>query len=319
MRSKRYSVNQILLFLKTVETCSSIPETVKSIGVSERTYYRWKKRYPIVDFDPVVEMKHSQHENMLLQNIFTRPAFRKSELRILIVERDTNGRNVMTEYLRGLDLAVHTVGTLQEMRTVLQTKEPNVLILNIDLPDGNSMGCLALLRQQFPVMGIIVVTAGIRSKEKIQSLMNGADYFLTEPFSLPVLATILKSLSRRMALYVEPPAQAEDAWAFNRRTGDLSNLDGNGLKLKFSDPESVVLSALLSSRHAPLGPEELLQTLGTSIDFCTKRRIDSIVYSIRQKLRRLPNAPVLVRNIYGKGYLCVRSSSTTEIFLSDKS
>jgi putative transposase len=69
MRNKRYSVNQILHFLKMAESCTSIPLLAKSIDVSERTFYRWKIRYSTLGTDPTAELKRLRNENMLLKSL----------------------------------------------------------------------------------------------------------------------------------------------------------------------------------------------------------------------------------------------------------
>jgi putative transposase len=69
MRNKRYSINQILHFLKVAESCTSIPLLAKSIDVSERTFYRWKTRYTILGPDPAAELKRLRNENMLLKSL----------------------------------------------------------------------------------------------------------------------------------------------------------------------------------------------------------------------------------------------------------
>jgi putative transposase len=69
MRKKRYSVSQILQFLQLAESCASLPSLVKSIDVSERTFYRWKVRYTILGPDPAIEMKRLRDENMLLKSL----------------------------------------------------------------------------------------------------------------------------------------------------------------------------------------------------------------------------------------------------------
>jgi putative transposase len=51
MRKKRFSEPEILVFLKEAERCKSIPELAKSMGITERTYYRWKNQYSGVEPD----------------------------------------------------------------------------------------------------------------------------------------------------------------------------------------------------------------------------------------------------------------------------
>ena len=69
MKKKRFSVEQIVAVLKQAELGLPIAELVRQVGISEQTYYRWKKQYAGLQSDQVREFKQLQDENARLKRL----------------------------------------------------------------------------------------------------------------------------------------------------------------------------------------------------------------------------------------------------------
>ena len=69
MKRKRFSVEQIVAVVKQAEMGISVPELIRQVGISEQTFYRWKKRYPGLEVDPVRQLKQLQEENVRLKRV----------------------------------------------------------------------------------------------------------------------------------------------------------------------------------------------------------------------------------------------------------
>ena len=69
MKKKRFSVEQIVAVLKQVELGMTVGDATRQIGVSEQTYYRWKKMYGGLQSDQVRELKQLQDENARLKRL----------------------------------------------------------------------------------------------------------------------------------------------------------------------------------------------------------------------------------------------------------
>ncbi len=69
MRKSRFSVEQIVAALKQVELGMAVPELTRSLGISEQTYYRWKKQYSGLQPDQARELKQLQEENARLRKL----------------------------------------------------------------------------------------------------------------------------------------------------------------------------------------------------------------------------------------------------------
>lgn len=80
MKRKRFSVEQIVAVLKQVELGMSVADVVRQIGISEQTYYRWKKQYAGMESDQVRELKQLQDENARLKKLVAELSLDKAML-----------------------------------------------------------------------------------------------------------------------------------------------------------------------------------------------------------------------------------------------
>jgi len=69
MRKKRFSVEQIVVILKQAEQGMAVGELIRRVGISEQTFYRWKKEYSGLEVDQVRQLKQLQDENSRLKKI----------------------------------------------------------------------------------------------------------------------------------------------------------------------------------------------------------------------------------------------------------
>jgi putative transposase len=80
MKKKRFSVEQIVGVLKQAEVGVPVAELIRKVGISEQTFYRWKKQYVGLESDQVREMKQLQDENSRLKQLVAELSLDKSML-----------------------------------------------------------------------------------------------------------------------------------------------------------------------------------------------------------------------------------------------
>ena len=78
--TKHFSVEQIVAVLKQAEVGVPVAELIRKVGVSEQTFYRWKKQYVGLESDQVREMKHLQDENGRLKQLVAELSLDKTML-----------------------------------------------------------------------------------------------------------------------------------------------------------------------------------------------------------------------------------------------
>ena len=81
MKGKRFSVEQIVGVLKQAEVGVPIAELIRKVGISEQTFYRWKKQYVGLELEQVREMKQLQDENSRLKQLVADLSLDKTMLR----------------------------------------------------------------------------------------------------------------------------------------------------------------------------------------------------------------------------------------------
>ena len=69
MKRKRFSVEQIVAVLKQAEVGVPVAELIRKVGISEQTFYRWKKEYTGLEVDQVRQLKQLQEENARLKRL----------------------------------------------------------------------------------------------------------------------------------------------------------------------------------------------------------------------------------------------------------
>ncbi len=118
-------------------------------------------------------------------------------LRVLVVEDDREIRSMMQSSLAVEGFAVQTAVSVSEANALLQHDLPDILVLDLGLPDGDGITLVQAVRKRHN-LPIIVVSARHQEAQKIQLLDAGADDYLTKPFSVgELLARIRVALRHR--------------------------------------------------------------------------------------------------------------------------
>ena len=87
MKKKRFSVEQIVAVLKQAEVGVPIGELVRQVGISEQTFYRWKKQYAKLEIDQVRQLKQLQEENQRLKRLVADLTLDKTMLQDVLAKK----------------------------------------------------------------------------------------------------------------------------------------------------------------------------------------------------------------------------------------
>ena len=87
MKKKRFSVEQIVGILKQAEVGVPIGELVRQVGISEQTFYRWKKQYAKLEIDQVRQLKQLQEENQRLKRLVADLTLDKTMLQDVLAKK----------------------------------------------------------------------------------------------------------------------------------------------------------------------------------------------------------------------------------------
>src|SRR5205823_8638998 len=123
---------------------------------------------------------------------------------ILLVEDDPALRRALRTMMRSRDLDVLDVATGEEAIVVASSGTPDLLVLDLGLPDIDGLDVLRRIRA-FSTMPVIVLTAHHQQSEKIRALDAGADDYVTKPFDTEELLARIRAALRRVPHAVAGP------------------------------------------------------------------------------------------------------------------
>lgn len=215
---------------------------------------------------------------------------------ILLVEDDA----ALSE---GIALALRAQGTVRRCPTLAEAREAlrragfDLMILDINLPDGSG---LALLRER-PAgfrTPVLVLTANDLEIDIVNGLEAGADDYVTKPFSLAVLRARVTALLRRCE--GKPAGEIYETGGL-RLDFTAGRFEKNGTPIELSRREQALLRLLVANAGNTL-PRALLLDRVWGDDFVEENALSVAVKRLRDKLEDNPARPVRLRTVYGIGY-----------------
>lgn len=125
---------------------------------------------------------------------------RQPRARILIVDDEENISFLLSAAWRGMGYAVDVAETGQEAITLVGTRQPDIVVLDVSLPDFDGFQVLRRLRLAGNKVPVIFLTARGDTDDRVRGLIEGADDYLAKPFSLEELSARVVACLRRAGL-----------------------------------------------------------------------------------------------------------------------
>lgn len=178
--------------------------------------------------------------------------------RILIVEAETTIARFVSDALKEEGFTVFIEGTLKEGLTASSTRQPDLVVVDLGLPDGDGLDLIGSFRT-FSTAPVIVLSARTDEKNKIQALDLGADDYIAKPFGMGELLACVRAQLRRRALI--NPETLEPAVDIGDVHVDLGarTVTKNGEPVHLTKLEYRLLQTLIESRGKVLTQRQLLQ------------------------------------------------------------
>ncbi len=218
---------------------------------------------------------------------------------VLIVEDEKEIRRFLRTALEAESLRVHEAETLQRGLLEAATRKPDLVILDLGLPDGDGIDFIRDFRQwsQTP---IVVLSARSDEQVKIDALDAGADDYLSKPFGIGELQARLRVVLRRHASLAQP----DPVYQFSTITVDLATrrITRDGAEIHLTPIEFRLLAILLNNHGKVLTQRQLLnQVWGpNAVEHSHYLRI--YMGHLRQKLESDPARPAHLLTETGIGY-----------------
>jgi DNA-binding response OmpR family regulator len=222
---------------------------------------------------------------------------------IYVVEDEADIARLIAGTLEKFGFRAELFRTAEAFFHGLRHKVPDLVILDLGLPDMDGMAVLQQLRGKH-ACGLLVVTGRSDIYDRVMGLELGADDYVIKPFEPRELIARVRSILRRYPGQVVQPADpglrvAEFAgWRFEPGSNTLTSPGGEAETL--STAEAQLLSVLLAHPNHILTREQLLGGRDVS---ALDRSIDLRVSRLRRRFEEDPQHARLIKTVYGAGYL----------------
>jgi DNA-binding response OmpR family regulator len=239
---------------------------------------------------------------------------------VLSVDDDHDLQVVIRHYLEAEGYQILTAANGAEMLDKLATAAPDIILLDLILPDNDGFSLLTQIRSKSKA-AVIVVSGKDETADRIVGLEMGADDYLTKPFEMRELSARIKAVLRRTN-NVETPAANDKAeagmqkaqrivfqgWVLDRRQYQL--FDATGKTADLTSGEFRLLEALVLAPNRVLSREHLFELTRQGEFEAYDRAIDIQIARIRKKLDDDPREPQLIKTVRGVGYMFCGEVST---------
>ncbi|MGE5186363.1 MAG: response regulator transcription factor [Acidobacteriota bacterium] len=220
-------------------------------------------------------------------------------MRVLVVEDEASLREGIVDLLAGDGHAVSAVADGAAGLAAGLAEPFELVVLDLMLPRLDGMEVCRRLRAARPGLPILMLTARASEDDKVRGLVEGADDYVTKPFSARELLARVRALGRRA-----PPAESLDEVQLDGVTIDLARMVVvRGDRRTALTPREVgIVRWLYRHRDRVVTRAELLeQVFGQRGDLQT-RAVDMAIAVLRKKLEADPGRPQLIVSVKGAGY-----------------
>ena len=218
---------------------------------------------------------------------------------VLILEDDIDLAEGIELSLQSEELNFVICSTIADARTVIPKQKIDLMIFDINLPDGNGLEFCREVKQKVSIP-IALLTAKDMELDIVKGLESGADDYITKPFSLMVLRARIRALLRRSPARNEPEYK-DSIFLFRFETMEFYK---NGISIELSKTVQRILYLLISNPNIIITRERLLEWVwpeGT--EYVEDNALSVAIRRLRDKLEDDSSNPQYIKTVYGKGYM----------------
>ena len=216
---------------------------------------------------------------------------------IVVIEDDEDILEVLTVYIQSAGYTLYTAKTFLEGKNLIDTYSPDVIIVDINLPDGNGFDLARVIRQYSNAI-LVFLTANGSIEYKLKGFDIGADDYITKPF-IPkeLIARIQAQLNRHKRQ--ENILQIQSLYI----NFDTKEVFKNHTLLPLFVKEKQVLFYLIEKADKVVSTEQLLNHIWGYDGVVNNKTLNVHISSLRKKIEDNPSDPKRILTIRGFGYM----------------
>ena len=215
---------------------------------------------------------------------------------LLIIEDDIGLNQGLSKALKADDRQIISCYNLSGAREQLLCGRVSLILLDINLPDGNGLDFLKEIKEKAPDIPVILLTANDTDMDIVGGLEQGADDYITKPFSLSVLrARVNTQLRKKTTIHKNAPIQI-DHFFFD--FGTMTFCVGE-TKVELSKTEQKLLRLLVENQGRTMTRGDLVDRIWTDgAEYVDENALSVTIKRLRDKI----GAQKYIKTVYGIGY-----------------
>ena len=218
--------------------------------------------------------------------------------KILIIEDDEKLREELKIFLNKNGYEATTLTTFDNTIQEILKRKPDLILLDINLPNTDGEYICKEIRKQSN-MPIIIVTSRDNELDELLSINNGADHYITKPFNIQILLAKIGSLLRRTNMQeVNDKIDVKD---FILNTSN-NTIEKDGKTIELTKNEYKILKYLVQNRGKIVSREDIMECLWESESFIDDNTLTVNITRLRNKLEEL-ELKELLETKRGQGYI----------------
>ena len=234
-----------------------------------------------------------------------------SGAQLLVVEDDRNVGATLVERLCAAGYRVTLAESAERARQAWRAQPPQLVLLDVGLPDGNGFDLAVELRAAVPQSALIFLTAHGNPDDRVRGLELGADDYLTKPFHFRELLLRIQNCLKRAQDLAELPGEMRGVMRIGRARVDFERFsaEADGATHALTHKECAVLRLLASRVGKAVSRDEILDRAWSADEFPTSRTVDNFIVRLRRLVEPDADEPRVIRSIRGVGYLLTEVES----------
>lgn len=228
---------------------------------------------------------------------------------VMIVDDEPRIVSFLDDNLRSDDFEVVAAESLDQARSRIASCQPDVVLLDVMLPDGSGFELCREIRELDPMYSridpetpIIMLTARSEEMDRVRGFHRGADDYLSKPFHYPELLARIEAVLRRTS---GRRSKAVVSVAGIKIDTALREVQVNGSRVSLSGKEFQLLLALARDPQRVFQKDELLESIWGYRSMGATRTVDSHASRLRKKLQPHAKGQQFIANVWGVGYRLV--------------
>lgn len=230
---------------------------------------------------------------------------------ILIIEDDITLNQGLCKALKSPEIQTVSCSSLKAASDQLLCGGISLILLDVNLPDGNGVAFLGEIKSRFPDLPIILLTANDMEADIIKGLEAGADDYITKPFSLAILRARVQAQLRRITSQNSTVLeQTANCYQSGDYLFDFSSMHFSkaGQTIELSKTEQKLLRLLVENAGIALERSCLVDRIWTDgAEFVDENALSVTIKRLRDKLEDKSR----IKTVYGIGYMWIKEQEHT--------